>query len=173
MNKFEDYKYAYNIIKPLDLESINITKTMYEEILNILDNDEDIQIKYMISKPEDLCDGIKLNFYFLLIKYILKDSYFIYRINYLLKLKTNIIKNLDGFSSDNIKKFDKENLKKLNELLEIAFDLKYYISKNKKIIDEPSIQCYPSTNTNINKNNITDGKKNDTLNQVKKIYTSK
>ena len=58
-NIFENYEYTYNIIKQLDLESIDITNKMYEQILNILDNNKDIKNKYIISKIEDLFnDGI-------------------------------------------------------------------------------------------------------------------
>ena len=130
--KFEDLEYTYNIIKQLDLESIDITNRMFEEILNILDN-EDIKNRYIIVEPEDLFEDIKLNFYFILFKYILKDSNFIYRKEFLAKIKKLIIVNLYKFSSDNIKNLGKEKEKKLNEILGIFLNLKYY---NKNIVDK-------------------------------------
>ena len=69
-NKFEDYEYTYNIIKQLDLESIYITNTMFEELLNIFDNEEDIKNKYIILKIEDLFDDKKIHFYYFLIKFL-------------------------------------------------------------------------------------------------------
>ena len=131
-NKFEDYEYTYNIIKQLGLESIDITNKMFDEIIKILDYDEDIKKKYIISKPEDLFDDKKLNFNFILLKYILKDSFFIYKTNYLLVTKKNLLVNLQNLASDNIKKLDQNQEIKLNNIIEIILDSKYYINEYNK-----------------------------------------
>ena len=52
--KFEDYDYICNIIELLDIENINITKTMYEELSKVLNSNESYVKDYMISKVEDL-----------------------------------------------------------------------------------------------------------------------
>ena len=130
--KFENYEYTYNIIKQLNLESIDITNTIYEEILNLLDNDENIQNKYKISNIEDLFDDEKLNFYYILLNYILKDTYFIYQIKYLSKIRIFILKNLKVFSPD-FKKINNNQEMKLNKIIEIIFDSKYYINKYNKL----------------------------------------
>ena len=53
-NKFEDYDYVYNIIKELELDAINITKTMLNELLKILDI-ENLK-DYKLSNINDLSD---------------------------------------------------------------------------------------------------------------------
>ena len=62
-NKSEDYKYIYNTITKMNLETINAQKTMFEEIKNILDEENGIMNKYLISKSEDLFDENKINIY--------------------------------------------------------------------------------------------------------------
>ena len=87
--KIEDYNYAYNIINELELENIDITKTMFDEILKILNsNDYKKNInEYIILEEKDFYDEKKINFYFILLKYILKNSIYIYHIPILLKTR--------------------------------------------------------------------------------------
>ena len=164
-NKFEDYEYTYNIIQQLDLESIDITDSMFEEINNLLNNDEEIKNKYIISKVEDLFDDKKLNFYFILFKYILKDSYFIYIIEYLYKIKRNIILILNKNSFENIEKLNENQKMKLNKLLEIFLDSKFYINKYSKLklIDL----------TNINNKKCFNKEENKKENKEETIYFAK
>ena len=121
-NMFEDYEYTYNIIKTIDLESIDITNKIYEDISDLLNNDESIKIKYNIIKLVDLYDNKKVNFYFILLKYILKDnSLLIDKIEYLYKMKisiTNLINSNSASFSSNIEgmgKNLKERLKYIKE----------------------------------------------------------
>ena len=90
--KFEDYEYTYNIINQLDLENINITKLMFKELYNILNSNEDYINDYIILNEEDLNSEKKINFYYILLKYILKNSIYIYQIPFLLKIRKNIKK---------------------------------------------------------------------------------
>ena len=55
-NKFEDDEYIENILKQLDIESINITQIMFNKIKALLDNKESDINKYLISK-DDLFDN--------------------------------------------------------------------------------------------------------------------
>ena len=114
-NTFNDYKSIYNIINQLDLESISITHSMVDELSQHLKVDSNIASRYMISKPEDCLDDKKINFYFILLKYILKYSYYIYTISFLYKSRKNIIKiikskinniSFDLFNEDEQEKFD-------------------------------------------------------------------
>ena len=81
----------YNIIIQLDLESIDITKIIFDGIHDILENKENI-FKYIILDNDDLFDNSKINFYYILLKYILKKSIFIYQIDFLMKTRGIIIK---------------------------------------------------------------------------------
>ena len=133
-NKFEDYDYTYNIIKQLDLESIDITKKIFEDIDYILKNDENIKKRYQISNIEDLYDDKKLNFYNILLKYILKNSLYIYTIDYLSQIKHIILKIINSNQSS-FDKFKSENINRkieLNKFLELILGSKYYYNYKKE-----------------------------------------
>ena len=72
-NKFDNYEYIYNIIKQLDLESIDITKFIYDGIHDIINKNQN---KYLISSKEDLFNNEKINYYYIILKYILKTPFF-------------------------------------------------------------------------------------------------
>ena len=77
------------IIKELDLENINLTKTMIDGLFKTLNNKDYIK-DYIITNKEDLLNNKKNTFYYVLLKYILKTSFYIYQIPFLLKTKKNI-----------------------------------------------------------------------------------
>ena len=90
--KFEDYNFMIIIIKQLDIENIKLTKTMIDELLKILNSNEKYINDYILINEEDFSNQRKINFYFILIKYILKNSIYIYQIPFLLKTRNNIKK---------------------------------------------------------------------------------
>ena len=98
-------------MKELELESINITNAMFNKLLNFLN----VEYKeYEISKLDDLLDIKKMNFYFILFKYILKNSSYIYQIPFLLNItkiilsfkKSNFSNNLIFKNNDDKEKND-------------------------------------------------------------------
>ena len=133
-NKFDKYEYIYNIIKELDLELIDITKTIFDGIHDIIKRKEN---QYLISNNEDLFNNKKINFYYILLKYILKNSIFIYQINFLMKTRKYIIKLIKSNKSYiNEILFSKdiyENIKeRLKYIIEKITDSDYY----KKLINK-------------------------------------
>ena len=128
--KFEDYNYIENIIKQLDIESINITQIMFNEIKALLNNKESDINKYLISK-EDLFDDKKINLYYILLKYIFKERIYIYQINFFLDDRISIIKliNSNSISFENLKKDNKE---RLEYIIKIITGSKYYMEKYDK-----------------------------------------
>ena len=172
-SKFEEYQNIYSIIKQLNLESIDITNIIYDKINNILESNEIIKNKYLISKTEDLNDEKKINFYFILFKYILKNSYLIDKIKIILESKKNII-NSNIFYSLKINDLN-ENIKdKLIYLKEIIIDSQNYLKnkntynikidknneekdierKDKKINDNNEKKNINNINQNSNSNNL-------------------
>ena len=147
--KFEDYEYTYDIIEQLNLEYINLTKIMIEKILQILNSEESFIKDYIIFNCNDLLDIKKINFYYILLKYILKNSFYIYQIPFLLKTKKIIIqaikeKNNSLFTDINDKQFNE----KIKYIIEILSDSPYFISKyNSK---ELKNEFDDSKNENIN-----------------------
>lgn len=89
--KFEDYEYSNKILKELDLENIDITKYMLDNLNKFLNSNESYIIDYMINCVEDLVNEKKINFYYLLFKYLFKNSIYIYNIPLLLETRRNIL----------------------------------------------------------------------------------
>ena len=71
---FENYDECKGIMEQIEIEKINITKNMYDELLRTLNLNDDYITKYLISEIKDLLDEKKLNFYFILLKYIIKSN---------------------------------------------------------------------------------------------------
>jgi hypothetical protein len=69
---------------------------MYEGILQALDEKNEYLKNYVINEYEDLVED-KINFYYILLKYILKNMAYIFNIPFLQNNYLNIIKlkNLD------------------------------------------------------------------------------
>ena len=127
-NKFIDYDYIMNIIKQIDFESITLTNNMFNELNKILE--KELMKTYIISTIEDLFDIKKINFYYILIKSILKDSIFIYHIPTLLETRKIIIYNIK-YNLDNIWKLyiKEEKIKKerINYIIKTITDSEYYL----------------------------------------------
>ena len=148
-NKSEDYNYIYIAITKMKLESIIITKTMFEEVKNFLDKEiNGIKNKYLISKIEDLFDINKINFFYILLKYILKTFTFICQIKLCLELRKNLLRlcksNSNIFSSFQSINTDNQIKDKLNYILEVILNSEYYIKKSKQ---ENSVNKYNISNS--------------------------
>ena len=87
IDNFDDTK---QIIEELNLETIIITQRMFEEIKKSLDESNDYMENYKIEDIYDL--EKKINFYYILRKYILKDFFCVYNIPFLKNNYLNIIK---------------------------------------------------------------------------------
>ena len=83
--KIEDFEYSYNILEQLDLKNICLTKTIFEGIMKGM-NGQNYK-DYEINNVEDLNDERKVNFYYLILEFIFKNSIYIYNVPFLLKEK--------------------------------------------------------------------------------------
>ena len=186
--KFEDYEFTYNIINQLDLENINITYLMFKELYNILNSNEDYIIDYIIFNEEDLNNENKINFYYILIKYILKNPIYIYQISFLYQTRINIISIINS----ELKKLSKFNINdnlrnKIDYIIEIILDTQYFYNKylnffnanhlyesNKETkknsigeAKESSSNTKNNLTNNSNKNKIEENENNNYLNIIK------
>ena len=124
-----DNEYAYKLLKELDIKDIYLTNTIINNLNETLNNEEYIN-DLKIEKKEDLINSKKIDFYYIIMKYILKDSIYIYQIPFLLntrKLILNLIK-LDELP------LDKSNInikEKLEYIIRIIADVDYYFEKKK------------------------------------------
>ena len=137
--KFENYDDINNILKQLDIEYIKLTKLMFDELNKELEKNEYL-LNYQINELNDLIDNKKTNFYYFLIKYILKDPIYIYQMKLLDKARIAIIKIINS-KKDYLIKIINE---KINYIIENIVDSKYYYLK-----------LYTPKNLNVNENNET------------------
>ena len=132
INKFELYDNVYKfIIEELELESINITKKMYDilytKILNI--DNENIKKNYILSNKEDLKDIKKINFYYFLLKALFKNSFYIYQFPLLFNARKNIIKLIKN-NFNQLCIFTKDSIKnKIDYVIKTLTDSDFYYNK--------------------------------------------
>ena len=129
--KLKDYDFSSNIFNQLDLQSINLTEKIYNKLLSVFNINNNYIKRYIISNIEDLYDEHKINFYFIILKYIFKSSIYIYYIPLLLNTRNTIIKLLKS----DINKFSEFNTinphlkEKIDFVLKSLFDSDYYYNK--------------------------------------------
>ena len=129
----------YSIINQLDLEHINITNLMFKKISEILNSNENYIKEYIIDKIDDLIDKKKINFYYILLKYILKNSIHIYQIPFLLNTRKTIITAINQLKLYSFDSNDNELKERIEYILKHITDSDYYYNKYKKcwnIIEE-------------------------------------
>jgi len=122
-DKFSDYENTKQILEQLDFENIDITKTMFDELKKLFDSNEDYIQNYNIVTFDDLKNSKIINFYYLLFKYIFKNSIYIYNINFLYNNRKNIIKIIKDE-----KQLYKITDEKVKDIINLITDSKYYTS---------------------------------------------
>ena len=144
----EQNKINDELLNELDLENINITKTMFEELSKILEKNKN---KYKIQEEKDLFDDDKINFYYILFKYIFKNQIYLYHVPFLREAKKQIIKIIKNKS----KEFSFNKLKnirdKLIQIIDYFTDSKYY--SNKYLNNNNNNNRISTTINSINNNN--------------------
>ena len=146
-NNFVDYKFSYNIIKKLDLENIYITETIFNKLFKTFNNEDSVK-NYVINFIKDdinnkIIDDLnnnenKINFYYILFKYIFKNPIYIYHIPFLNNARLNIMKNKTFLS---ISKQEISLVKKLKYIYSFFYSNNYYIKnlfKNKNHLESGS-----------------------------------
>ena len=109
------------ILNQLELKDINITSYIINELAKSFEDNNFIMIKDI----DDLFNENKINVYYILLKYILKDSIFIYQIPFLLKTKKIIIKNIKNIY-EKILSLNNEIKEKYEYIIKIIADSDYY-----------------------------------------------
>ena len=126
-----DSKYEKDIkkfIEEIDLENIELTSSMMNKIVEFFNGEE--KNKYIISELKDFNDEKIVNFYYYLCRYILKNNYYIYQIEFLKEIKEKII---NIFSAQN----ELVNTHKKKEKLKYIIE---FFTDNDKIIKLPREQ---------------------------------
>ena len=96
--KLSNFDFTNNIFKQLDLENIEISfmesEYLFQRINEALYMNNDYIKNYIIYNSKDFYNIKKINFYYMLLKYILKDPLYIYHIPLLFNTHKNIIEIL-------------------------------------------------------------------------------
>ena len=131
--KIKDYEYVINIVNQLDLESIEITHKIFNEIDDIFNDERNIN-EYLISKEEDLIKEEIINFYYIILKYILKNSLFIYlpKSKFLATARKNIINLIRKKSELFNLKIEGNIRERLSYIIE-NIDSKYYLQNYNEV----------------------------------------
>ena len=164
LKKFGNFDYVNDIIYQLNLDEIDINKYMYDNIKQYLDDEKNKKIlnDYIINEENDLKDEKnehKINFNYILIKYILKNIYNICDIKYISNLRESlkkiIYKNKNALKDIEINKYSR-----IKEILDLLFvQPKKHLKNNLKTY-------YNKFQSNIFKNKKklkTDGDKKDNI----------
>lgn len=130
--KLSDYEFCYDIVEQIDLEVIDLqfmeSERKFNKISEVLDPKNDFIKSYIIKNFEDIKDENRINFYFILLKYFLKSSIYIYHIPLLFQAHQKIIEfiKIEDFSSIT---FENQSIKERFEYIIKAYsDLDYYYS---------------------------------------------
>ena len=132
--KFEDYEFAYNILSQMDIENIPITETMSKKLHKLFNSNEDYITDYTLNKKEDLLNENKINFFYILLKYILKKLIYIYQNPFLYQQKKFILNLYKTGELFNITKGKIDN--KLEYFLRMMLDSAYYFKGQYEQLNE-------------------------------------
>ena len=132
--KFGDYDFVIDIINQLSLDEIDLTKLMYDELKSFLDdeNKKNLLNDYIIKEEKDLNDDIKINFNYILIKYILKNIFDLYNIKFVFDLRNNL-KNILKKNRKAINNCEKSKYLKIKYILNsLSLQPKKFVKNNIK-----------------------------------------
>ena len=167
--KFEDSDYISDIMNQLDLENIHLSNGMFEKLSEIL---KESNLKdYTISKKEDLDNVKNINFYYILFKYVLKNHFFIYKNDFLLKARKIIIELLQKIDIM-LFKIENEKLKYILQFfLDYGYNYYYYNYLHNELLTYYKGYMLETKKEDINKiESIDENKKEDFLKEYFKVF---
>ena len=120
----------YNVSNQLELDSIYYPRETIIKIIEVLNTNEKYIYKNLIKTIKDLFNPYKINFYFFLFKYILKNSIYIYYCPFLLTSRKNILKIINS-ELNQMLSFDVDSnlMIKIEYIIRIITDTEYYYTK--------------------------------------------
>jgi len=121
-----DVKSEYFILIQMELISIKLTNEMIEKISKELNVENENYKKYIINNEKDLYNQEVINFYYILLKFIFKNNFFIYHFHFLLNFRIIIIKLINRKIFFNVNEDDKD---KLEYIIKRITDSDYYYNK--------------------------------------------
>ena len=137
-NKFNDYNYLYNLLQAIEIEKISIGNAILTPLKEFLENNNDYMEQFIIKTEEDLYDEKIINFYYILLNFILKCEIFIYQLQFLLEIKKTIIKLLKSnkIKNNKINNLSEEIIERYKYVLKTFAGSEYYFKLNKEDINK-------------------------------------
>ena len=129
--KIENFDVIIEIIKQIELEKIDITEDIFNQICKKFD---DIDINdYLIIEEKDFENIKKINFYYIFLKYIFKKNIFIYNFELFIQTRKFVIDKVNsGYSIKSfIKDINEDIFRKGEYIIKTLLDSEYYILKLK------------------------------------------
>ena len=128
-------EFVFNVIKELEIEEIEITQNIKNNLFKLLNFEKDhnnLKKKYFIINIKDIINKKKIHFYFILLKYILKDSFLIYHFSFLIDTRKLLI----AFINNNLYELlvilsdlDDNTKENLEYIIKVLLDSDYYFNK--------------------------------------------
>ena len=108
---------------------------MFDKLLKLLNNNKNNITEYLILNEGDLYNKKKINFYYILLKFVFKNSIYIYHISALLSTRKLILRNIKSnkILYNNIEENDND---KFEDIIKKLVDSKYYYQE----IDESNLR---------------------------------
>ena len=126
----KDENAYYNMAFQYELDSIIFSESIMKKVFDTLISKEYYFKKNIINDKEDIFKINKINFYFILFKYILKNSIYIYQIPFLIKTRKTVLNFIKTGLNEIFSYKINNNIKdKLCFVINIITDTKYYFSK--------------------------------------------
>ena len=158
----DKYDKALNILTQMNLDIIDIMNGNMFHKMKMALNEKNFKRKYLIETIEDFNDKNKINMYFILLKYIFKNSLYIYQISFLSTAREVLLRNLRR----NNQQFLNNKITNLIFVVKRLLDSEYYIDKYIKNKVEEEIEKEEEI---IEKNKIKDEVYDDINNEEKNI----
>jgi hypothetical protein len=168
----EEELFVKDFIEQLDLENIEMTKTMYKELVEYFNDKSKID-------EVNIYDKNKINFCYNLFKYILKNQFYIYQINFLLKLKKDILKNIGKKNEkfiELINNYKNPNNERFKYVINFLVGSQYYFDK----IIQPNLfnkglneNSFQNTNESISENSNFDSLNKEKMHSSSSISQNK
>ena len=181
-NKLFDFDYIYNIFKQLDLENIDIpfmvSENLFKRMLEVLDINNEYIKKYIINNFDDMNDIKKINFHYVILKYIFKSSFYIYHIPLLFQAHKKIIEILKSKSYFSFNFSDQMVIERIEYIIRKLCDSDYYfickyLSKKKRNNENEDIKKNLLKNSILTFNISIERNKNPKISEIECIYGEK
>ena len=133
------YDDVYKTLNYLEFEEINITEIMFIEFKAFIKREENNKNNFFIKTFEDLFNIKKINFYYIILKYFLKNPIYIYHFSFLLNTRKMIVELIKNnlyklvVAINNLENSDLSSSKKLIYIIKVITDSEYYIDKYYKM----------------------------------------